>query len=155
MSIEKLSLQSGFGWKCYGCGRCSATGLHAETFKTEEGYVCEWPTQEAHVAHPGKYHHGLITTICFCHGAWAATAQAHDREGRELVEPLDYFYVNKRISYEILQPIPLNSVARIVAKVSLASNVKAEVDFEVRVEGVVCAVAGTELLRVDAADMAF
>jgi len=155
MPTDKLSLQSGFAWKCYGCGRCSQTGLHAETVRTDEGYVCEWLTQEDHVAHPGKYHHGLITTICFCHGAWAATAQCHEEEGRVLAEPLDYFFVNRKISYEILRPIPLKSVARILAKVSLTSGTDAEVDFEVRVEGELCAVARTALSRVNAEDMAF
>lgn len=155
MPTDKQSLQSGFAWHCYGCGRCSPTGLHAETVKTDEGYVCEWPTQADHVAHPGKYHHGVITTICFCHGAWAATAQCHEVEGRVLAEPLDYFFVNQSISYEILRPIPLNAVAIILAKVSLASNTQAKVDFEVRVDDAVCAVASTRLQRVDAGQMEF
>lgn len=155
MPSQSKHLQQEFFWHCYGCGKCNEKGLQAETVKTDDGYLCEWFTLKDHVAHPGKYHHGLITTICFCHGAWAATAESYDLEGKEIFNPLEYFYVNHRIGYEILKPIKLNSTARILAKVSLALNNTAEVSFEISVENELCATAKTELKKVYANEMEF
>lgn len=155
MTNQKKPLQQKFSWHCYGCGKCNDKGLQAETTKTEEGYLCEWDTLEEHVAHPGKYHHGVIATICFCHGAWAATAESYETEGEEIGDPLKYFYVNRKISYEIIKPIPLNSTAVILATVSLSSTKSAKVDFEIRVKNELCARAKTELVRVNASDMEF
>jgi len=148
-------LQSDFSWHCYGCGKCNESGLQAETIKTKEGYLCRWEAVEEHVAHPGKYHHGLITTICFCHGAWSATAENYERDGNVITDPLEYFYVNRKISYEVHKPIPLNSIALIYAKVRLGDDATAEVNFEVLVDEVVCATATTDLVKVYATVMEF
>lgn len=155
MTIQKTPLQQEFTWGCYGCGKCNEKGLQAETVKTDEGYLCEWHTNEVHVAHPGKYHHGLLTTICFCHGAWSATAESHEAEGKKITNPLEYFYVNRSISYEILKPIPLQKIISILANVSLDRNESAIVEFEIRLEKDLCARASTELVRVNAGDMEF
>lgn len=155
MSDRENPLQQDFSWHCYGCGKCNEKGLQAETIKTKDGYLCEWHTREEHTAHPGKYHHGLLTTICFCHGAWSATSESYDAEGKEISNPLDYFYVNKSITYEILKPIKLNSTASILANVTLGSNGSAKVDFQVKVENEVCAKAKSKLIRVYADEMEF
>ena len=155
MNKKSAPLQSGFSWNCYGCGKCNERGLQAKTIKTEKGYLCNLETQEEYVAHPGKYHHGLITTICFCHGAWSATAESYEAEGKSIADPLEYFYVNKKISYEIQKPIPINATASIYARVHLGNDSTAEVDFEVLVDKVVCATAKTSLVKVYATEMVF
>ncbi len=155
MTIQQKPLQQEFSWHCYGCGKCNETGLQAETVKTEKGYLCKWYTNADHVAHPGKYHHGLITTICFCHGAWAATAESYEVVGKKITNPLDYFYVNRSINYEILKPISLKSTISILANVSLDSNNSATVEFDIRLGEELCARAKTNLVRVYASEMEF
>lgn len=148
-------LQNGFAWHCYGCGQCNERGLKARTVKTRDGYLCQWHPGDEHVAHPGKTHHGLITTICFCHGAWAATAERYHLEGKTIEDPLEYFYVNRSINYEIDKPIAVNSSVSILADVSLGADDTARVGFEIRVDRDLCAVAETTLVRVHATTMAF
>ena len=149
-------LQRDFSWQCYGCGKCNEKGLQAETIKTNEGYLCEWNTDTDFVAHPGKYHHGLITTICFCHGAWAATSECYLAEGKKIVDPLEYFYVNKSINYEVLQPIPLQTTVDILAQVKLQSDyLIADVEFKIQRGNNFYATARTNLFRVHADQMKF
>lgn len=155
MTFKTDALQRHVSWQCYGCGKCNEKGLLAETVKVADGYLCEWDTVEDHVAHPGKYHHGVITTICFCHGAWAATAERYAAENKALADPLEYFYVNQRIVYDILKPIKLSATASILAKVTLDAPESAQVDFEISVDGDLCATATTRLKKVYATEMAF
>jgi len=63
--------------------------------------------------------------------------------------------VNQRIVYDILKPIKLNATASILAKVTLDAPESVQVDFEISVDGDLCATATTRLKKVDATEMAF
>jgi hypothetical protein len=153
--MHEHDLQHLVDWSCYGCGVANESGLQAKTYRSADAYICEWFADPRYVAHPGKLHHGLVTTLCFCHGAWAATATAYRAEGRELDGSPEYFYVNQSLNYEILRPIPISTLVRLEATTELSGDRIAEVTISVFAGGERCAVAKTDLIRKYASEMEF
>jgi hypothetical protein len=92
--VDQRALQDLVDWECYGCGRFNELGLQIKSFWSGDELICDWRPKPFHAGHPGKLHHGVTATICFCHGAWAATAMAHRNEGREIQNPVEFFYLN-------------------------------------------------------------
>jgi len=153
--MQKPAFQHLVDWQCYGCGTANESGLQAKTYRSADAHICEWFADPKYVAHPGKLHHGLVTTLCFCHGAWAATATAYRAEGREVDGPPEYFYVNQSLNYEILRPIPISTLVRLEATAELSADENAKVTISVFAEGKKCAVAKTKLIRKYASEMEF
>ena len=80
--------------------------------------------------------------------ASAATAAAHRNEGREIHNPIEFFYLNQSLLFDILSSIPINSTVRFRARVATLHHEEATVSTGVYVAGVQCARAETSLVRV-------
>ncbi|MBT3511378.1 MAG: hypothetical protein HN472_17770 [Nitrospina sp.] len=155
MDMNKKALQDNVKWNCYGCGTENSFGLKIKSYVDQKDYICEWEAEEKYEAHPGKYHHGVLTTICFCHGAWAAIAEDCKKSNRDLIDPLEAFYVNESITYNVINPILVGSRILIKARVTLVSGNVAEVTFNIFANSVHCAEAKTKLNKKYAAEMVF
>jgi hypothetical protein len=153
--MDKKSLQDNVKWNCFGCGTENAFGLKIKSYADQKSYICEWEAEEKYEAHPGKYHHGILTTICFCHGAWAAIAEDYKNSNKVLADPLDSFYVNESITYNVKKSIPVGAKILIKAQVQLVSGNIAEVKFNIYANNELSAVASTKLNKKYSTEMAF
>ncbi|MDH3715938.1 MAG: hypothetical protein OET44_19060, partial [Gammaproteobacteria bacterium] len=69
-------------------------------------------------------HHG---DNMFLPRASAATAAAHRNEGREIHNPIEFFYLNQSLLFDILSSIPINSTVRFRARVATLHHEEATV----------------------------
>ena len=148
--MNQQALQDLVDWECYGCGRLNASGLQIKSYWSDDELVCDWEPQAFHVGHPGKLHHGVTATLCFCHGAWAATSAAHRQEGREMQNPVEFFYINQSLWYESLNPISIESTVTFRARVTALEGGEAAVETGAYVGDLQCVKAQTRLVRVSA-----
>jgi hypothetical protein len=148
--MDQRALQELVDWECYGCGKLSESGLQIKSYWSGDELICDWRPKPFHAGHPGKLHHGIMATICFCHGAWAATSAAHRAEGREIHNPIDYCYLNQSLLFDIVSPIPIDSTVTFRARVATLNGEEATVSTGVFVAGMQCARAETSLVRASA-----
>ena len=153
--MQGPALQDLVDWGCYGCGRLNEQGLQIKSYWSGDELVCNWQPSEFHIGHPDNLHHGVTATIMFCHGAWAATAMAYRKEGREFEKAVEYFYVNRRLQFDVLKPIPITSTVTFKAIVDQLTDENADVSSTASVGDVDCAIGKTHLERVSANDMEF
>ena len=140
---------------CYGCGRLNDKGLGVKTHAEGDEYRCDWRAQPHHVGHPGNLHLGVAATIVFCNGAWAANAESHRREGREIRNPPAFFYVNRGLRFDVLGAIPLEAEVTFRARVVRMEGKEATVQTSVWADGAERVRAETHLVRVTPAEVAF
>ena len=152
---ERTLLQDLVDWQCYGCGRLNELGLQIKSYWSGDELVCNWLPKSFHAGHPGTLHHGVTATIMFCHGAWAATSRAHRNEGREIQNPIEYFFSNRSLRFDVLSPIPIESTVTLRAKVVRLEGDEADVATSAYAEETECARGETHLVRVSADEMEF
>lgn len=114
-------------WHCYGCGRLNEHGLNIKSYWEGDEVVCRWRPQPFHVGHPGRLQGGVIATAVICHAVWAATAEAYQRERREIREPLDFSYGTTSLKLELLKPTPIDSTLTLRARVKEMEGERATV----------------------------
>jgi hypothetical protein len=153
--MNQQALQDLVEWQCYGCGKNNELGLQIKSYWSGDDLVCNWQPKPFHAGHPGNLHHGVTATICFCHGAWAATAMSHRNERREIKHPIEYFYLNRSLQFEILKAIPIESTVTFRASVKKLDAQSAVVSTGAFVGDEKCAQAETRLVRVSAEEMEF
>lgn len=153
--MTQAALQDLVDGICYGCGRLNDKGLQIKTYPKGDEYLCDWRPQPQHVGHPGNLHLGVAATIVFCNGAWAANAESHRREGREIRNPPEFFYVNRALKFDVLGAIPLESEVTFRASVVRMEGKNATVQTSVWADGKERVRAETQLMRVTPEEVTF
>ncbi|MDX1431609.1 MAG: hypothetical protein R3286_04090 [Gammaproteobacteria bacterium] len=153
--MNQQALQDLVDWQCYGCGRNNEMGLRIKSYWFGDELVCDWHPKPFHAGHPGNLHQGVTATICFCHGAWAATAMAHRNEGREIQNPVQFFYINRSLHFDALRAIPIDSTVTFRASVLTLDRASATVSTGAFVGDEKYAQAETHLIRKTADEMEF
>jgi len=146
--MAEQAFQDLVDWQCYGCGRLNDHGLQIKSCWNGDEVMCTWHPQPFHVGHPGRLQGGLIATVVICHDVWAATAEAHRKEGREIREPLDFAYSTTSLKLDLFKPVPIDCALTFRARVKDMHDDRATVACSVHVNGEECARAETQHLRV-------
>jgi acyl-coenzyme A thioesterase PaaI-like protein len=105
-------------WQCYGCGRLNQHGLQIKSRWEGDQVVCRWQPQPFHVGLPGWLQGGVIATAIVCHALWTATATACRDEGIAIEEPMPFAYSTTSLHLECLEPIPVDEVVTLRARVT-------------------------------------
>lgn len=82
-----------------------------------------------------------------CHLVWTATALAHQREGREIREPIDFTYGTKSFKLDIFRPFPILGAVSFRAQVKEMAAQSATVGCSAYVDGAEHARGEAELFR--------
>jgi hypothetical protein len=145
--VKPRALQDHVDWHCFACGRLNEQGLKIKSYRAGSGFACSWQPDPRYVGHPGRLHAGLIATIMMCHMVWAATAQAHSKQGREIRQPIDFTYGTKSFRLELLKPFPLHASVSFRAAVTNIEGERARVICGAHVDDAECARAEADLVR--------
>ena len=121
-------------WHCFGCGRLNEHGLHIKSQWEGDDVVCRWHAEPFHVGLPGRLQGGVLATAIVCHGLWTATATACRNEGVEISEPMSFAYSTTSLNVEFLEPVPVDGLVTLRARVVAIDELKATVSTSVSVD---------------------
>lgn len=141
------ALQDAVDWQCFACGRLNQQGLRIRSYWSGDEVVCTWQPDPLYVGHPERLHAGLVATIMMCHLVWTATAVAHQREGREIREPIDFTYGTRSFKLDIFRQFPIYAAVSFRARVKEMAEESAIVRCSAYVEGAEHARGEAELFR--------
>ena len=128
------SFQDHVDWLCFGCGRSNEHGLQIKSQWEGDDVVCRWQPQPFHVGLPGWLQGGVLSTVIVCHALWTATATACRNEGIEISEPMSFAYSTTSLNVEFLEPVPIDALVTLRARVDAIDEERAVVSCSVFVD---------------------
>lgn len=128
------------GNHCFGCSPDNPHGHHIKSVWDGSLARCEFTPQAWHCAGSPHYvYGGLIASLIDCHSICTATAEAYQREGREIGAGENILYVTGRLEVSYLEATPIAGPLLLEARVIEAGERKSRVHCSLQVAGRECA----------------
>ncbi len=134
---QPQALQDRFAPKnrCFGCGPANEQGLRIKSFVEGDELVARWRPAPHHEAFTGMLNGGICGALLDCHCNWAAAWHLRQALGVE-VPPCT---VTARYEIVLRRPTPTDRELELRARISSASEDRAEVSGELLCDGQVTA----------------
>ena len=138
LDTKKLCVQEEYASKsiCYGCGPANSNGLQIKSFRSDDGLDLWFKPKTEHQAFPGVINGGIIGSIFDCHGNWTAAISIFNDQ------KLNRFpsTVTANYSVTLLKPTPYGEMLYFTGKTKTLSKNKAEVEMNLYVGDLHCAI---------------
>jgi acyl-coenzyme A thioesterase PaaI-like protein len=121
--------------RCFGCGPANPRGLRIKTVIEDGVGLCEFQPEAHHESFSGAVAGGIIGTLFDCHCNW--TAAHHLMTANRMEHPP--CTVTAEYCVKFLAPTRSDRTLRLEARVVEASDRRATVEGELRVDGTVTA----------------
>jgi len=113
------------GNHCYGCGPENPLGMQIKSHWDGDESVCVYQPRPEQSAGPEQFlYGGTIASLIDCHCIGTAIANCYRREGREIGEGEEIWYVTGRLSVDYLAPTPIDHPVTLRATVEEVTDRK-------------------------------